>query len=142
MEGWEPAEHVEIVRGKKGRKKKIITRDPEWDPEDRALLAAYVQYKADLCPRCGMPKSESMWRSPGQTDGDVAAFFKANKRARYHAEFFTCRGCMALAKAQRLQEKADAANVKNAQAKGQVLELTPEARSWFVVTRSEFNLPA
>jgi hypothetical protein len=141
LEGWEPAEHVETVRGKKGRKK-IITRDPEWDPEDRALIAAYVQYKADLCPKCGMHKSESLWRTPGQTDADIIEFFRTHKRASYHAAYFTCRGCVAMAKAQKAQEKVDAANLKNAQGQGKVLELFPEARSWFAITRSEFNLPA
>ena len=32
--------------------------DPEWDETDRALVLALAEYRADLCPGCGMPQSD------------------------------------------------------------------------------------
>lgn len=43
-----------------GRPTWVTTVEPEWDAEDRAMVQALMDIKADQCPGCGEPLSESL----------------------------------------------------------------------------------
>ena len=38
----------------------VVTREPEWDDESRALLLALAEVEAGECSGCGMPLEECM----------------------------------------------------------------------------------
>jgi len=54
----------------------------EWTEEDRALMIARQQYKASLCPNCGMPKAIA-WHAHNEGWVEVT-------------EVYTCHGCTAI----------------------------------------------
>lgn len=60
----------------------MTTRQSEWDSEDRVIILAYMEYKSDLCPGCGLPLSE-------------AAHIAGRDEKRYDANFLICDGCTA-----------------------------------------------
>lgn len=68
--------------------------EPEWDDYERALVDAYLDWKADL-HSCGHPLTETL--------------LEAGKPApRYQAGFTVCAACLALSNAQQAQAKKDA----------------------------------
>lgn len=68
--------------------------EPEWDEYERALVDAYLDWKADL-HSCGHPLTETLMEA-------------GKPPARYQAGFTVCAACVALSNAQRAQEKKDA----------------------------------
>lgn len=54
FEGWEAAEVHEHEYDDAGRLvRTIVTKEPEWDDEQRALMLALDQYERELCSGCG-----------------------------------------------------------------------------------------
>lgn len=52
--GWEPEEihvHLDAAGNETGRT--IVTREPEWDDEQRETALALDEYESALCPNCG-----------------------------------------------------------------------------------------
>jgi hypothetical protein len=74
----------------------ITTRQPEWDAEDRAIICALLDMKADECPGCGQPLSESLH---DDTKPDP----------EYDVGFLVCMGCVARDRAVKKQEGKDKA---------------------------------
>lgn len=142
LEGWEPAQYVKIDYDGEGRRvSETITRDPEWDAEDRALIAGLLHYEANLCHNCGQYRDEVMWRIPSQSDEAIIEYFLTHPKAMWHAAFYTCRGCVAKEKAQRNQDRIDEAAAKSAKSSGKRLDLYPAARHWFSISRAELAIP-
>jgi hypothetical protein len=75
-------------------------QDPEWDAEDRAIVQAVIDIRADQCHGCGEPLSESL-HVEGQPD------------PIYSASYAVCVSCKAREHAQGLVEQRDAADEKN-----------------------------
>jgi hypothetical protein len=78
-----------------------------------------------------MYSSDTMWRIPAQDEESIREYFATHPKARYHAFFYTCRGCVAKAKAQVAQDRQDKANQKAQPS----LVLYPDARHWLVIDR-------
>lgn len=55
---------------------------PEWDAEDRAIVQAMLDLKADTCAGCGQRLSKSLHKN-GEPD------------AKWHADAYQCTGCEA-----------------------------------------------
>lgn len=72
----------------------VSTVEPEWDAEDRAILQAAMDLRADQCPGCGEPLSESL-RVAGQPD------------PKYTANRAECVSCEAKERVMEIQEKRD-----------------------------------
>lgn len=93
--GWEPTEtHVHEYDDAGRLVRTTVTREPEWDDQQRANMLALAEYEADLCA-CGLPKDVA------DTDPDL--------RAKYR----TCPVCAGLAKEARRQHKADESAVRH-----------------------------
>lgn len=85
LSGWEPEQHTRFVYNADGLLlEATTTREPEWDDIDRALIDAYLTWKADL-HTCGRPLSESL-HDPDSDEPDPD----------YQVGTETCRACMAL----------------------------------------------
>lgn len=67
----------------------ITTWEPEWLEEDVAWAKAYLRERADHCPGCGLPMTETM----AMQDGEPVHTYLVRPPARCHA-------CTALHKAQ------------------------------------------
>lgn len=57
--------------------------ETEWDAYELALVEAYLDWKADMCPGCGRPRSESL-RVEGRPD------------PQYVVGTLICTGCLEL----------------------------------------------
>jgi hypothetical protein len=97
-----------------GRPVWVTTKQSEWDAEDRAIIYAILDYRADLCSGCGMSMSESLHDETRE------------KHPRFEANFLVCDGCTALEKKQAEFAKKDEKAEKDKQfvARG--------ARRWLV----------
>ena len=71
----------------------IVTRDVEWDDQQRANMLALAEYEADLCA-CGLPKHVA------DTDPHLELKYRV------------CPVCAGLAKAARMQQKLDEEEVR------------------------------
>lgn len=93
------------------------------------MIAALLDLQADICPGCGHPQSETLQRTP-ESDAEnarqLAAYWRAHPTEPYFAGAVTCRGCVALARAQRLMADQDEKTEKGG---GRVF---PESRHWIV----------
>lgn len=69
-------------------------REPEWDAEDRAIIYALMDMRADECPGCGQPMSESLH---DDTKSDPV----------YDVGFLVCMGCVSRDKAVKKQQDID-----------------------------------
>lgn len=67
----------------------ITETESEWDETQRDLVAAYEQYQDDLCPGCGMLRSESM--SEKAQDG-----YHEHDRIEFEGTALRCMGCQAM----------------------------------------------
>lgn len=77
----------------------MITTEPAWDAEDRAIIYALEEYEADLCPGCGQPLSESL-HVEGRPD------------PKYTYEYAVCIGCVVKERGQAKKDREDAAQEK------------------------------
>lgn len=73
--------------------------DPEWDAEDRAIVQTVIDMRADQCPGCGEPLSESL-HVEGQPD------------PKYSVSYAVCVSCKTREHATTQVEKQDAATEK------------------------------
>ena len=78
----------------------VTISDPEWDSEDRAIIQAIVDIRADSCPGCGEPLSESL-HVEGKPD------------PVYSASYAVCVSCKTREHAMGVIEKRDEADEKN-----------------------------
>lgn len=93
----------------------VTATEPEWDAEDRALIYALLDYKADICRDCGQPLSESL-HVAGQPD------------PQYESAFAVCVGCKVLERSQRKKRVEDEAAEKSG------VSIFASARKW-ILTR-------
>lgn len=76
----------------------VTTRDPEWSPDDLALLDTLAEWEADRCPcGCGQALSECL----------IDATVPPEDRPRWGAGFVECGAGLHLAQAQAKQAEAD-----------------------------------
>lgn len=81
----------------------VTSRDPDWSPEDLALLDALAAWEADRCPcGCGQAMSECL------IDTDVPP----EDRPQWGAGFLECGAGLYLAQAQAARATADEAEEK------------------------------
>lgn len=90
------------TRDEQGQLVATTTWEPEWLEEDVAWARAYLQEKADRCPVCGLPMSETTAMAGGQ----AVHSYKAPLPIRCHA-------CTALHKAQDAHAKQSGAHDPN-----------------------------
>lgn len=87
--GWEPTETHDYTYDNEGRVSRVVvTREPEWDDQQRANMLALADYEADLC-ECGFPSAVA------DTDPDLQIKYRE------------CPVCSGLARAVRVQDEAD-----------------------------------
>ena len=67
--------------------------EPEWSPEDRALMLALAEHEANICPNCGQPLDEAM-------DPDNEGRYRLSLPTRDHA-------CTALAQFSKAYQHSD-----------------------------------
>lgn len=78
----------------------MTTTQSEWDAEDRAIIQAVIDLRADQCPGCGEPLSESL-HVEGRPD------------PKYAASYAVCVSCKSREHAMSVVEKKDAAAEKS-----------------------------
>lgn len=76
-------------------------RDAEWDDIDQAIIACFIDYKNGLCPDCGQPLDEAIWRS-------------ATERTSYQGFYHWCLACYALERAQHKESAKDQVAIDHA----------------------------
>lgn len=92
--GWEPTEtHVHTYDDEGRLVRTVVTRDVEWDDQQRANMLALADWEADLC-HCGLPTAVA------DTDPDMQIKYR------------DCPVCSGLARATRIQAANDAALVQ------------------------------
>lgn len=72
----------------------VTTTESEWDDVDRGVVYALLDYKADLCPGCGMPMSDYL-HVDGQPDKPVST------------SYTVCSACVVRERGQMIQDKRD-----------------------------------
>lgn len=59
--GWEPDEtHIHYNADGVETGRTVVTREPEWDDEQRMIALAMESYEANICPGCGSHYQHSM----------------------------------------------------------------------------------
>lgn len=94
----------------------VTTTEPEWDAEDRAIIFALLDLKADICDGCGELLSESL-HVDGRPD------------PQYSNHFAVCMGCVAKQRGMAELDKRDAPTEKQG---GMVFRM---ARKWVLRRR-------
>jgi predicted nucleic acid-binding Zn ribbon protein len=72
------------------------TTQSEWDAEDRAIVQAVLDLRADTCGGCGQRLSKSLHKD-GEPD------------PKWHVDFYRCTSCKAQAQRVQEMEKKDVA---------------------------------
>lgn len=95
--GWEPTETHDHAYDDEGRLvRTVVTREVEWDDQQRANMLALADWEADLC-KCGLPTALA------DTDPNIEPKYRH------------CPSCANLAKFARYQHAADEAWVKESE---------------------------
>lgn len=98
--GWEPREVVAHQHDEAGRlTRSVVTREPEFDEEQRNLLLALVEIEDDTCPGCRQPISLAWTEATDPDNPDASHHFAAPFPRR-------CHGCDA--REQRAEEYREA----------------------------------
>jgi hypothetical protein len=95
FEGWEPKQRTSYTYDGDGQLvSSTTTREPEWDDEDRAIIYAILDYRADLCPGCGQPMSDYLHKD-GEPDPKVSP------------SYTVCVACVAKERGFMIQDRKD-----------------------------------